>query len=171
MNRVKDAESTRRDFRELFARWGIAQYTIVRDQEEYASGVLKRGDGVTVRYLRKTGWQTLYANKYTFTENLRNIYNFLDRIRIGEKGGVAYQSLSSTKDLVRATVDARADEAETLAEAYDILGVKPTDPTDLIERVYKAKAQSYHSDLGGNDSEMKRLNVAHDLVLKSRGAK
>jgi hypothetical protein len=171
MTRVKDAESTRRDFRELFAKWGLVQYTIVRDQEEYTSGVLKRGDGVTVRYLRKTGWQTVYANKYTFTENLRNIHNFLDRIRIAEKEGVAYQALSSTKDLVKTTVDTKADEAEDLADAYDVLGVKPTDPLDLIDRVYKAKAQTYHTDVGGNDQAMKRLNAAHDLVLKSRGGK
>lgn len=171
MPRVKDAKSTRDDFRVLFGRWGIAQYTIVRDQEEYASGVLKRGNGVTVRYLRRTGWQTVYANKCEFTENLRNIHNFLDRIRIGEKEGVAYQALSSTKDLVKTTVDNSVDETETLADAYDILGVSPNDPMDLIDRVYKAKAQSYHSDAGGNDKMMSRLNVAYDVVKRSRAAK
>lgn len=171
MAKVVDAGRTRTDIRAMFGKWGIDNYTIVRDQEEYASGVLKRGNGVKVAYQRRTGWNTVYANKGDFSENLRNIFNFLDRIRIAEKEGVAYQALSSTKDLVKSTVDARVDEAETLAEAYDILGVKATDSVDLIERVYKAKAQSYHSDTGGTDSEMKRLNVAHDLVLKARGKK
>ena len=170
--KVVDARTTRGDLHNMFAKWGIEQYTIIRDQEEYASGVLKRGNGVTVRYLRKTGWQTVYCNLKDYEVNLRAVFAFLDRIRLGEKEGVAYQSLSSTKDLVTTSpADTKAEEAETLEEAYDVLGVKPTDPLDLIERVYKAKAQTYHPDQGGDNQDMRRLNAAHDLVIKSRGGK
>lgn len=166
------AEDTKKDMRDLFRKWGIDQWSIDREREEYTSGVIKRGDGVTVRYLRKTGWQTVYCNRRDYSENLRAIYLFLDRIRIGEKEGVAYQSLSSTKDLVKTAVDTKAEEAENLEDAYDVLGVEPTDTIETIERVYRAKAQSYHPDTAtGDQPKMKRLNQAHDLILRSRQAK
>jgi hypothetical protein len=170
--KVKAAD-TRDDIRHMFDLWSIDQFSIVREQEEFAGGKVLKGQGASVSYLRKDGWQTVSCTSApTYDENLRSIFFFLDRIRIAEKAGVAYQGLSSAKDLVKTTADPKAQEAEDLEEAYDILGVKPTDSTDLVERVYKAKAQSFHPDaVGGDADKMKRLNAAHDLVMKQRGQK
>lgn len=167
------AKDTRDDIRHMFDLWKIDQFSMVREQEDFLGGKVLKGQGATVSYLRKDGWQTVSCNHHlTYDENLRSIFFFLDRIRIAENDGVAYQGLSSAKDLVKTQVDPKAQETEDLEEAYDVLGVKPSDPLDLIERVYKAKAQSFHPDaVGGDADKMKRLNSAHDLVMKSRGSK
>ena len=169
MIRSVSAARTRDDIRHMFDQWEIDQFSIIREQEEYASGVLKRGQGATVTYLRKNGWQTVSCTSSpVYDENLRSIFLFLDRIRIAEKVGVAYQGLSSAKDIVPTHVDPKVEQSETLADAYDVLGVKSDDPMDLIERVYKSKAQSYHADHGGDEAKMVRLNRAHDLVWQAR---
>ncbi|MDD5700456.1 MAG: J domain-containing protein [Dehalococcoidales bacterium] len=167
------ANRTRNDIRHMFDLWKIEQFSIIREQEEFVGGRVLKGQGATVTYLRKGQWQTVSCTAASqYDENLRSIFSFLDRIRIAEKTGVAYQGLSSVKDLVKTTSDPKAEEQETLAEAFDILGVKSDDPTDLIERVYRAKAQSFHPDsVGGDEAKMKRLNAAHELVMKSRGQK
>lgn len=167
-----DANQTRNDLRHMFDQWDIEQFSIIREQEEFVSGMVKRGYGATVTYLRRGQWQTVTCtSSLEYSENLRSIFFFLDRLRIAEKSGVAYQGLSSVKDVVKSGVN-RVEQQETLAEAYDVLGVKPDDPIELIERVYRAKAQSFHPDASSGDQEkMKRLNAAHDLITKAKAGK
>ena len=48
-----DANQTRNDIRHMFDQWDIQQFSIIREQEEYLNGVVKRGQGATVTYLRQ----------------------------------------------------------------------------------------------------------------------
>lgn len=171
--RSVSASQTRNNLRHMFDQWGIEQFSIIREQEEYANGRFVKGNGATVTYLRRSQWQTVTCvAASSYDENLRSIFLFLDRLRIAEKTGVAYQGLSSVKDVVKTAIDTKAEEQETLEEAYDILGVKPDDPVELVERVYRAKAQSFHPDTNSGDLEkMKRLNAARDMVIKAKGQK
>lgn len=170
MGRTVDATRTRSDIRVMFQKWGVDQYTILRDQEEYKSGAIKRGDGVTVSYLRRGVWQRVYCDHSDFGDNIRSIYTFVDRIRIAEKVGIAYQGLSSTKDLVQTDQTGKTTgEQEDLEDAYDVLGVLPTDTEEVFKKVYGIKAMSYHPDKGGNEDDFKRLQRAYEIICKARG--
>jgi hypothetical protein len=173
MSKPTTADRTRSDIRHLFDLWRIEQFSIVREQVEYARGGLVKGNGATVTYLRKTGWQTVTCVAGdNYADNLRRIFLFLDRIRLAEKQGVAYQGLSSSKDIVKTTADPRLTEQENLKEAYDFLGVKSTDPFELIEKLYKSRATYFHPDNStGDEFLMKRLNTSFDLIKKERGVK
>jgi DnaJ-domain-containing protein 1 len=170
-SRVK-ATDTRNDLRHMFDLWEIENFSIIREQEEFVNGRVRRGNGATVSYFRKGAWQTTFCNRDPdYDRNLRAIFFFLDRIRIAEKQGVAYQGLSSTKDIVTTSTEPNADTAEILEDAYDVLGVRRDDPTELIKKVYQQKVQFYHPDRGGDPEKFKRVTAAFETVMKSRGEK
>ncbi|MBA7566113.1 Chaperone protein DnaJ [subsurface metagenome] len=93
----------------------------------------------------------------------------LERLRIAEQHGVQYQGLTFTKDL--ATTTGEAGRREALMDAYDILGVSPDDPAELIKDVFRRKSMYYHPDKGGTNEKFKRLNKAYELICDSRGIK
>lgn len=47
---------------------------------------------------------------------------------------------------------------------YDVLEVPPDAPPAAVKRAYRRKAKQVHSDKGGNDEEMRRLNHAYAIV-------
>jgi hypothetical protein len=50
--------------------------------------------------------------------------------------------------------------------AWDVLGLRPGASRDEITKAYRAKAMECHSDHGGSDEKMARLNVARDELLR-----
>lgn len=52
----------------------------------------------------------------------------------------------------------------------DVLGVSRSATQAEINAAYRDKARTAHSDTGGSDAAMSRLNVARDQALKERGA-
>lgn len=50
----------------------------------------------------------------------------------------------------------------------DVLGVSRSATTAEINAAYRDKAKAAHSDAGGSDAAMSRLNVARDQALKER---
>ncbi len=166
-----DANQTRNDLRHMFDIWRIEQFSIMREQEEYVSGGMKRGNGITVSYFRKGEWQTVFCNHSDYAANMRSIFFFLDRVRIAEKTGVSYQGLSSTKDLVKSTSNGKPEAEETLEDAYDVLGVSKDDQTELIKKVYQQKVNFYHPDHGGDVNKFKRITQAYETIMKIRGEK
>jgi len=170
MGRPVDANRTRNNLRHMFDLWDIQQFSIMREQEEYVSGGMKRGNGVTVSYFRKGEWQTVFCNLSDYGRNMRSIFLFLDRVRIAEKSGISYQGLSSTTDLVRSSANTRPAEQELLEDAYDVLGVSRDDPLELIKKIYTQKVNFYHPDKGGDPEKFKRLTRAYETITKARGA-
>lgn len=53
---------------------------------------------------------------------------------------------------------------------WQILGLTPAAPVDLIQRRYRELARRDHPDTGGSVAAMARLNAARDEGLKARGA-
>jgi DnaJ family protein A protein 2 len=168
MGQGVDANQTRNDLRHMFDLWGIEQFSIMREQEEYVSGGMKKGNGVTVSYFRKNEWQTIFCNFSEYPKNMRSIFLFMDRLRIAEKSGISYQGLSSTKDLVMTSSSVKPEKEELLEDAYDVLGVSKDDPLELIERAYKLKSQYYHPDKGGDTEKFKRITKAYDTIMQAR---
>lgn len=169
MTRVVDVDKTRREIRHTFLLWDIdpSEFEILWE-EDRSSGRIIRKPGAKVRYMRSGQWQEVAC--YGFpnrTENLRQCFLLLERLRIAEQHGVQYQGLTFTKDL--ATTTGEAARRESLMDAYDILGVSPDDPIALIKDVFRRKSMYYHPDKGGTDEKFKRLNKAYELILKRRG--
>lgn len=165
-------DQTRRDIRHTFALWGLdpSEFEILWESEVNPKAG-RLAPGVQVRYLRNGKWQQISC--YTFTSrgaNLRQVFLLIQRLRIAEQQGVQYEGLTFTTE-VATTVDTERQKKEDLLDAYDILGVSPDDPVDLIKRVYNNKAQYYHPDKGGAPEKFKKLTAAYDLILKARGEK
>ncbi len=169
MARTVDVDKTRREIRHTFLLWDIdpSEFEILWE-EDRSSGRIIRKPGARVRYMRNGQWQEIAC--YGFpnrAENLRQCFLLLERLRIAEQHGVQYQGLTFTKDI--ATTTGEASRRESLMDAYDILGVSPDDPVDLVKDVFRRKSMYYHPDKGGNVEKFKRLNQAYELILKSRG--
>jgi DnaJ-domain-containing protein 1 len=177
MARRVDVDRTRQDIRDMFAKWGIdkSEYEIVWQEETLATGVKRRLPGATIHYLRDNKWQTVSCfSKWDRGTNLRQLYMFLDRIRISEKVGIQYQGLSYTTEVTKstkATSDNERDHKEDILDAYDILGASPDDPIELIKDIYRRKCMYYHPDKGGDQERFKRLQNAYELIMLSRGQK
>jgi hypothetical protein len=169
---ITDVETTRKDLREMFRKWDIDRTEYDVDWEQNNSRG-QRMPGAIVHYLRNGQWQTVCCySKNTRAENLRQIFLFLDRIRISERVGVQYQGLSSSKELVaQQPGQVEKERKEALLDAYDIVGASPDDKFEMIESIYLKKCQFYHPDKGGDPERFKRLTAAFELIKQSRGQK
>jgi DnaJ-domain-containing protein 1 len=171
-------EQTRQDIRQMFDKWNIdrSEFEIDWQEEKLLSGITRRLPGVTIRYLHEGKWQTVSCldQRHDRAWNLRQVFFFLDRIRMAEKVGVQYENLSYSTDVAKVPGQEQAterDRKENLIDAYDILGAAPDDPVDLVKDLYKKKAGYYHPDKGGDPDKFKRLQEAYDLIMASRGQK
>lgn len=50
-----------------------------------------------------------------------------------------------------------------------VLGVSHSATVDEIKAAYRKLAKAAHSDAGGSDEQMTRLNVARDTAIQERG--
>jgi DnaJ-domain-containing protein 1 len=107
-------------------------------------------------------------------------YSPIDMAGVGQFGlpgpvTVAFlrQVVKTANEFDRKGLTKEADEldyvmlklAMTTDEAFEVLGVKPTATQDEIKEAWKHKALQAHPDVGGDLEDMKRLNVARDLLL------
>lgn len=173
MARSVDIDRTRQDIRHTFSLWDIdrSEFEIIWEEEKDGiSGRILRRPGVRVRYLRNGTWQEIACFGFaTRSENLRQCFLLLDRLRIAEQNGVQYQGLTYSKEI--SPTSGESSRKQDLLDAYDILGVSPDDPINLIKDVYKKKSMYYHPDTGGDQDKFKRLTKAYELILESRGSK
>ena len=169
---VVDVDRSRRDIRETFRKWDIdpSEFEILWEDEEDYGRRGRRLPGAKVRYLRNGVWQVVVCYQFsTRAENLRQCYLLLDRLRIAEQHGVQYQGLTSTRDLT--TTDTEQARKEELLDAYDILGVSPDDPVELVRDVFRKKSMYFHPDKGGSEEKFKRLKAAYERICEARGGK
>ena len=171
MARTVDVDQTRREIRHTFSLWDIdpSEFEILWEEDRSSGRIIRRPEA-RIRYMRNGQWQEIACYGFpTRAANLRQCFLLLERLRIAEQHGVQYQGLTFTKDL--ATTPSEASRRETLLDAYDILGVSPDDPMDLIKSVYQKKSMFYHPDKGGDSEKFKRLTKAYELICESRGTK
>lgn len=164
--KMRDVDDTREDIREMFRKWGFdrSETEILWDETKDHS----RLPGAIVRYLRKGAWQEVSCRAFPArSQNLRQIFLFLDRMRIAEDNGVAYTGLTGSKDLT--TVNNELTRKEDILDAFDILGASPDDPIEMVKEIYRKKVTYYHPDKpGGNPEKFKRLQSAYETICKSR---
>lgn len=162
-------DQTRRHIRHTFALWDIdaSEFEILWEEDRERG---HRGPGATVRYYRNGAWQEVACYGFsTRAENLRQCFLLLDRLRKAEQHGVQYIGLTFTKELT--AVDKEAARKEDLLEAYDVLGVSPDDPIELVKDVFRKKSMYFHPDKGGSEDKFKRLQAAYERVCESRKAR
>ncbi len=168
--RTLDVDRTRRDIRGTFRKWDIdpSEFEILWEEDEDYGRRGRRLPGAKVRYFRNKVWQVVSCHSFAIrSENLRQCFLLLDRLRIAEQHGVQYQGLTSTREV--AVVDNDRSKKEDLMSAYDFLGVGPDDPIDLVKDVYRRKSMYYHPDKGGDAGKFKRLTGAYELICNTRG--
>lgn len=165
MGKIVDVDITRSDIRDMFRKWNFDRSETEILWDESKDG--RRLPGAIVRYFRNNTWQEVSCRVFpTRAQNLRQIFLFLDRVRIAEDNGVSYTGLAGGKEIV--PTSGEPGRKEELLDAYDILGASPDDPIELIKDVYKRKANFYHPDRGGNPEKFKKLTAAYELICKSR---
>ncbi|MFH1811848.1 MAG: J domain-containing protein [Pseudomonadota bacterium] len=54
---------------------------------------------------------------------------------------------------------------------YTVLGVTPDAPDFVVQAAYRAMAKRHHSDAGGNDKAMAKINEAYEAIKRKRGMK
>ncbi|HEU5317658.1 MAG TPA: DnaJ domain-containing protein [Chloroflexota bacterium] len=54
-----------------------------------------------------------------------------------------------------------------LARAYTTLWLRPGAPLGVVKAAYRALAQQYHPDAGGDALAMRRLNEAYETLRRS----
>lgn len=84
-------------------------------------------------------------------DNLRVLYLAIQSMRLNEKRGIG-EVLESAYLQLNAPIPTK--------DPYELLGVRPDAPIEVVEAAYKAKVKQVHPDLGGSEQEMKMLNDA-----------
>lgn len=63
------------------------------------------------------------------------------------------------------------DEAKAVVDAaspFEILGVSPSAPMEVITAAYRALAAKHHPDRGGDPQKMQEINIAYEAIQKAR---
>lgn len=135
-----------------------------RDGLPYATQKEPADKGVAVYFEWKGSQRVFACDRWDkIKDNIRALEKTIEAMRGIERWGAS--------DMLE-----RAFSAFTALPSYDsshwadVLNVSRDATVDQINAAYRAKAKSAHSDTGGDDEAMSRLNVARDQALKERGA-
>lgn len=175
--RTKSPQPSRFDVRFAVARDGLfnqirllgGRYPLLstnialrRDGLPYANQSEPDDRGVAV-YFEWKGSQRVFACDQwnSVRDNIRALEKTIEAMRGIERWGAS--------DMLE-----RAFSAFTALPSYDgahwsdVLNVPRDATVDEIKAAYRDKARTAHSDAGGNDEAMSRLNVARDQALTDR---
>lgn len=120
--------------------------------------------GVALYFTLKGKPICMPCDTYTRVEqNIVAIAKHIEATRAIERYGVA--------SLAEMFTGFAALPSPTAARAWwVVLGVSQNATADEINRAWREKARTAHSDAGGSDAAMSEINVARDTGLKSREA-
>ena len=154
---------TQRDIRDTFGRWGVRDWSI-------ESPAQKRGDYerrtlppeqrlVRLSFHHPKGHQIALesAAQDTPAGNLRVLYLAVEGLRKNEVRGLA-------DVMTAAYLQLAPPEGSIQRDPYEVLGVRPDSPPEVVEAAYRALARIRHPDAGGTAEEMAELNRAHDAL-------
>src|SRR3990167_768439 len=144
---------TRREIIQEFRKWKVTQYDF-----PIANGI---GEAAArVRFvLRDIPMDIDCSSQRNYKDNLRCIYFAIYSMRMDEKRGIS-------DVLKKAYLQLSAPEKGR--DPYEVLGVRPDTSLEDIEAMYKIKAKRLHSDVGGDDEQMKELNIALEKIKVER---
>jgi hypothetical protein len=165
---------TQAALRHLFANWDVKDWKVDRDgyteeREQRHRGRTRvvdvwvpRSSTVTVSFYRNGQWQNLRCGRFdNYDANLRAIYLLLDRMRISEGYGVEYGGLTSSTDLVPASVTLTLTRRSQLLRE---LHLSDDAPFTVVEATWRRLVREA-SDRG-DDAAVVRLNNAYNALKK-----
>ena len=154
----KSWSETRADLAATFARWGVRDWAVSCPSRAYDSYQLSAENrAVTVRYThpRQGDRELTYGKQDRPVDNIRVLWLVLDAMRLNEARGI--------EDIVReAYLALPAPSRER--DPYEVLGVRPDAPAEVVEASYRALAKRLHPDAGGSKEAMSALNAAWEAV-------
>ena len=94
-----------------------------------------------------------------YRRNIRAVFYALESMRKNEKRGIA--------DTIRRAY-LQIEAPVTQRDPYEVLGVRPETSLEDIKVMFRQKAKRLHSDVGGNDEQMKDLNMAWETIQEEK---
>ncbi len=152
-NRIKvPFGDTVADLHDEFARWGVSDAVIVPRREPSP----RADQGVSVEWSRAGQPFHLTMEKHPAAyQNIRVIYFAVKALRENEMRGLT--------DIMRDAYLQLAAPAKE-RDPWEVLGVRPDAPREVVEAAYRAQAKRLHPDAGGSDADMKTLNAAWEAM-------
>ena len=154
---------TRAELADEFARWGVEEWAVEslgKANQAWQQDAEQRR--VTLRWIARDGKEmSLSMDKQNRArDNFRVLFLVVQALRLNEARGMA--------DVMReAYLQISAPVRQR--DPYEVLGVRPDSPIEVIEGAYKALARSAHPDAGGSEARMKELNDSLDRIKADRG--
>lgn len=156
---------TASDIRDEFRRWGVGDFEVLcaaRGAMAERRGLARTDREVVVRFehpdgreivLRKADWDRP-------VDNFRQLYFGVRAMRDLWKRGL--------EDVMTAAYLQLAAPAHH-RDPYEVLGVRPDAPLEVVEIAYKGLAKLRHPDKGGSAEAMAELNGAYERIKTERG--
>lgn len=162
-----DAKKTWRETHDAlsreFERWGIVSWSAVPNVQPHrvnAPAHNRSEAAVTVRWSKGDSEIVLMLDTQPSPkDNLRALYLCVEAMRLIEARGVS--------DLVRSAY-LQLDAPQAARDPYELLGVRPDAPLEVVEASYRALAKAAHPDAGGSGDAMAELNAALERVRADR---
>lgn len=156
----KSWHATTRELGDAFRRWGVAH-----DEWELipaAEPTRRDPQGIRLVYtLRGQEVRLEMSNQDTGRDNLRVLYLAVEAMRLNEARGLG--------DVVQSAYLQLAAPAK-VRDPYEVLGVRPDSPPEVIEAAHRALAKRHHPDAGGSVEAMKEINAALERVQLDRAS-
>ena len=153
MNTPVSESRTRKEIAVEFRKWKVREYDFP------ASSNIGEKTAKVRFVLRDKPIEISCSSQREYKDNLRCIYIAVWAMRMNEKRGIA-------DTMQQAYLQLAAPEMER--DPYEVLGVRPDAPLEVIEASHKALAKSHHPDVGGSDEAMKELNSALEKIKFER---
>lgn len=141
-------------------RWYPSKWELEANTTRYlATGLPDDERRVTLRYTNPaTGERKeLATSKFDrVVDNARALFLTIDDVRLADYRGLG--------ELMREAYAALPAPVK-LRDPYELLGVRPDAPAEVVDAAYRARAKALHPDVNASDGEaMRELNAAYEQV-------
>lgn len=151
---------TRREIAEEFRKWNPRYGSPLIETYDFPPPMSVGSVQATVRFvLRGMSLEVACSSQYNYGDNLRCCFYAIHSMRMNEVRGIADTMQNAYAQLA-------APKAHR--DPYEVLGIRPDAPMAIVDAAYRALAKTTHSDVGGDDEEMKELNAALERIKEER---
>ncbi|MCJ7527471.1 MAG: J domain-containing protein [Methyloceanibacter sp.] len=151
----KSSAVVRLDIRAEFRRWGMSP-------DEYEIYPKEPDGGAMIDFWRAGKKQTIKCRKSReWAQNLFALWAVIESLRLAQQRGILDELITAGLAMLPA--------GAAMRDPYEVLGVRPDAPMDVIEAAYRVRAKTLHPDTGGDHEEMKVLNDSMERVKQDRG--
>lgn len=153
-----EARTTAAAIRRCLGAWKQTEYISMPERIDEAAEVVFDYIGTRVRVKHQ-------GPGLSYRDNLRAIYLTLEDLRLIHVRG--------HEDLLTNTVSQmlQLGAGAYTRDPYEVLGVRPDAPEEIVEAAWKAAAKKAHPDHGGTNEAAAEINGAIERIRAERGAK